>query len=90
MVFGVIGLLTGSLWARYTWGAWWVNDTKLNGAAATMLVYVAYMLLRNSMTDEQKRARIAAVYNIFAYFMMLVLIMVLPRLTDLASSGQWR
>src|SRR5688572_14960574 len=48
MVFGVLGLLTGMVWAKYTWGAWWVNDVQLNGAAATMLVYAAYFLLRNS------------------------------------------
>ena len=60
MVFGVLGLLTGSIWAKNTWGAWWTNDVKLNGAAATMLIYFAYFLLRNSLDDEHKRARIAA------------------------------
>jgi len=78
---GIIGLITGSIWAKNTWGAWWVNDAKLNGAAATMLVYLAYLILRGSMDDEVKRARIASVYGIFAFTMMLVFIMVLPRLT---------
>jgi heme exporter protein C len=64
MVFGLLGLITGSIWARNTWGAWWVNDAKLNGAAATMLVYMAYFLLRGSLDDEHKRARISAVYTI--------------------------
>lgn len=87
ILFGLLGLATGSLWARYTWGAWWVGDTKLNGAAATMLVYFAYILLRNSLDEEQKRARISAVYSIFAYAMMLVFIMVLPRMTDSLHPG---
>jgi heme exporter protein C len=78
---GIIGLATGSIWARNTWGAWWVNDAKLNGAAATMLVYLAYVVLRGSIDDENKRARIASVYGIFAFTMMLVFIMILPRLT---------
>lgn len=60
MVFGVFGLLTGMIWAKFTWGAWWVNDVQLNGAAGTMLVYGAYFLLRNSIEDEQKKGRIAA------------------------------
>jgi heme exporter protein C len=80
-------LLTGSLWARNTWGAWWVNDAKLNGAAASMLVYFAYLILRSSIEDEQKRARISAVYSIFSFTLMLVFIMILPRLTDSLHPG---
>ena len=84
---GILGLLTGSVWAKFTWGDWWVNDAKLNGAAATMLVYFAYLVLRSSIDDEQKRARIAAVYSIFAFTLMLVFIMILPRLTDSLHPG---
>ncbi|MFT5055257.1 MAG: heme exporter protein C, partial [Oceanospirillaceae bacterium] len=84
---GGLGLLTGSLWAKFTWGAWWVADPKLNGTAAAMLTYLAYLVLRGSMDDEQKRARLSAVYNIFAYVMMIVLIMILPRLTDSLHPG---
>ena len=84
---GILGLITGSLWAKYTWGAWWVNDAKLNGAAATMLVYFAYMILRSSVEDEYKRARISSVYGIFAFTLMLVFIMILPRLTDSLHPG---
>jgi len=87
VVFGVLGLLTGSLWAKFTWGAWWTNDVKLNGAAATMLVYFSYFLLRNSIDDEQKRARISAVYSIFAFALMTVFIFILPRLTDSLHPG---
>ncbi len=87
IMFGILGLITGSIWAKYTWGAWWVNDAKLNGAAATMLVYFAYLLLRGSLDDEHKRARISAVYSIFAYSLMLVFIMILPRLTDSLHPG---
>ena len=87
ILFGILGLLTGSLWAQHTWGAWWTNDAKLNGAAAAMLVYFAYLVLRGSIDDHQKRARITAVYSIFAFTMMLTFIMVLPRLTDSLHPG---
>lgn len=88
MVFGVLGILTGMIWAKYTWGAWWVNDVQLNGAAGTLLVYSAYFLLRGSLDDEQKRARLAAVYSIFAFAMMVVFIIVLPRMTDSLHPGK--
>jgi len=87
MLFGILGLLTGMVWAKFTWGAWWVNDVKLNGAAATMLVYSAYFLLRGSLDDPEKKARISGVYSVFAFVMMLVFIMVLPRMTDSLHPG---
>jgi heme exporter protein C len=87
MVFGIAGLLTGMIWAKNTWGAYWVNDTKLNGAAAAMLIYSSYFILRNAITDTMKRARIAGVYLIFAFMMMMVFIFILPRLTDSLHPG---
>jgi heme exporter protein C len=87
MLFGILGIVTGSVWAKYTWGAWWVADTKLNGAAITLLIYLAYFILRGSLDEEQKRARISAVYNIFAYIMLIVFLMILPRLNDSLHPG---
>ena len=87
IVLGMLGVLTGSIWAKYTWGAWWVKDPKLNGAAAAMLVYFAYIILRGSVDDEHKRARLASVYGIFAFTLMIVFIMVLPRLFDSLHPG---
>ncbi len=87
MLVGVLGLITGSIWARYTWGTWWVADTKLNGAAITMLIYLAYFVLRGSIDEEQKRARISAVYNILAYVMLIVFLMILPRMNDSLHPG---
>ncbi len=87
VLYGILGLITGSLWAKNTWGAWWVNDAKLNGAAVTMLAYLAYFILRNSFPESQRKAQISAVYNIFAYVLMLVFILILPRLTDSLHPG---
>ncbi|MES2838361.1 MAG: cytochrome c biogenesis protein [Bacteroidota bacterium] len=87
MLFGFIGVTTGAIWAKYTWGAWWVNDAKLNGAAITLLFYLAYQILRGALDEEQKRARIAAIYNIFSYVMLIVFLMVLPRMTDSLHPG---
>jgi heme exporter protein C len=80
LLFALLGLATGSLWARFTWGAWWVSDPKLNGAAITTLIYLAYIVLRDSIRDPEQRARVAAVYNIFAFVFLLVFLLILPRL----------
>lgn len=82
-LFGVLGIITGSIWARATWGAWWVfQEVKLNGAAAALLIYAAYFVLRGSFEDEEKKARFSAVYSVFAFTMFMVLINVIPRISN--------
>lgn len=87
LIFGFVGLLSGMIWANYTWGSPWPNDPKLNSAAIATLMYLAYTVLRSSLDEEQKRAKISAIYNIFAYPVMVVLLFVLPRLTDSLHPG---
>jgi heme exporter protein C len=82
LVFGMLGILTGMLWARFTWGDFWVKDPQLNGAATGMLIYFAYFILRGSLEDEHKKARLSAVYNIFAFVLFIVFIGILPRLSE--------
>jgi heme exporter protein C len=87
IVFGILGLTTGSIWATYTWGEPWSNDPKQIAAAIAVLIYLAYLVLRGSMNDIDKKARISAVYNIFAYFIYIPLIMILPRLVESLHPG---
>ena len=87
IIFGILGLCTGMVWANYTWGAPWPNDPKLNGSAIATLMYLAYIVLRGSLDEEQKRAKISAIYNIFAFPIMVVLIFILPRMTDSLHPG---
>jgi heme exporter protein C len=86
-LFGALGLITGAIWANYTWGAPWNNDPKQLGAAIALLIYLAYFVLRNSITDLDKRGRVAAVYNIFAYFIYVPMIMILPRMVESLHPG---
>jgi len=87
MVMGVLGILTGMVWAQFTWGEWWSGDPKQNAAAIGLLIYAAYFVLRGSLEDEQQRARISAVYNIFAFSALIPLLFILPRLTDSLHPG---
>lgn len=87
MIFGILGLVTGMIWGNFTWGSPWPNDPKMNSAAIATLMYMAYLVLRNSLDEEQKRARISAVYNIFAFPVMIVLLFILPRMTDSLHPG---
>lgn len=87
IVFGILGLLSGMVWANFTWGEPWSNDPKQNASAISMLIYLAYFVLRGSLQDEQQKNRISAVYNIFAYFLMIPLLFILPRLSDSLHPG---
>lgn len=87
ILFGVLGLVTGSIWAKYTWGEFWSNDPKQMAAAIAVLIYCAYIVLRGSLTDIDKRGRVSSVYNIFAYFIYIPLIMILPRLVQSLHPG---
>jgi heme exporter protein C len=86
-VFSILGILTGMLWANYTWGTPWHGDPKQNGAAITLLVYLAYFVLRGSLDNEEQRARLSAVYNIFAFAAMIPLIFIIPRMTSSMHPG---
>jgi heme exporter protein C len=64
LVFFFIAIVTGSIWARPTWGAWWTWDARLTTAAILELIYLAYLLLRQGIEDPDRRARFGAVYTL--------------------------
>jgi heme exporter protein C len=87
LIFGILGIVTGMLWANYTWGSPWHGDPKQNGAAIALLVYLAYFILRGSIQNEEQKARLSAVYNIFAFAAMVPLIFIIPRMTSSMHPG---
>lgn len=87
LIYGIIGLATGAVWARFSWGAYWTNDVRLNMAAVAVLIYFAYFILRGSIEDEDKRNRFSAAFNIFAYLAMIPLLLIIPRLNDSLHPG---
>ncbi len=80
LIYGVMGLVTGGIWAEYTWGSFWSNDVKQLTSVASLLIYLAYFVLRSSFEDTDKKARISAVYNVFAFAALVPLLFVIPRL----------
>lgn len=80
LLFGVLGLLTGMVWANYTWGQPWSNDIKQLMTAVALLIYLAYFILRRSFEEYEKSARLAAVYNIFAFASLIPLLYIVPRM----------
>jgi heme exporter protein C len=68
LIFTTMVVFTGPLWAKPTWGVWWVwSDPKLSTVAVLWLIYFAYLMLRNTVEDEARRARLAAVLGIVGF-----------------------
>jgi heme exporter protein C len=88
MLMGILGLLTGMIWAKFTWGSYWSNDPKQVYTAIGLLMYLGYFLLRGAFEDDIKRARIASIYNVFAFPSLVVLLYVLPRMMTSLHPGQ--
>ncbi len=98
ILFGVLGYATGAIWMSYTWAdpnnpafesfSAIAREPKLIGAAIALLVYFAYLILRDSIHDIDKKARVSAVYNIFAYAMLFPSIWILPRVLPSLHPGQ--
>lgn len=87
LLFGVLGMLTGMIWAQFTWGSFWSNDPKQNASAIALLIYMAYFVFRGAFKDRFLKAKFSAVYNIFAFGAMIPLLFVLPRMTDSLHPG---
>lgn len=87
VLFGILGTVTGSIWAKYTWGSFWSFDVKQNMAAISLLIYGGYFIIRNSVQDPDAKARVSGIYNVFAFMLMIPLIFIIPRRYDSLHPG---
>ncbi len=87
LIFGLLGLVTGMLWAKYTWNAYWSWDVKQNMSAIALLIYAALMVMRSSVEDDMQKARLTAGYNMFAFVLLIPLLFIIPRMTDSLHPG---
>lgn len=91
---GILGYLTGFIWVNATWltdsnqsMGTVLKEPKLIGAAIALLIYGAYFILRGSFIDMDKKARVSAVYNIFAFALLFPSIWIIPRLVGSLHPG---
>jgi heme exporter protein C len=67
VIFAFLVLVTGSIWAKATWGWYWIWEPRLTTSLALFLVYLAYLMLRQALEEPEKRARLAAVFGIVGF-----------------------
>jgi len=67
LLFTTIAIISGSLWARPIWNTWWTWDPRLSTMLILWLIYMAYLMLRGAIEDEEQRARFSAVLGIIGF-----------------------
>ena len=82
LVFAILTLVTGSIFSRIMWGAYWNWDPRQSSYLLLVFLYSAYLFLRASVDDPERRARLAAAYALFAVILMPFLVFVAPRITQ--------
>jgi heme exporter protein C len=85
LLFGILATVTGSIFAAGNWNSFWNWDPRETSMLVLLLIYGAYFGLRSAVEDEERRATLAAVYNIFAGVVMPFLVFVVPRIPALES-----
>jgi heme exporter protein C len=82
LLFAILALVTGSLFARIMWGSYWNWDPRESSFLLLIFLYAAYLFLRNAIEDPDRRATVSAAYALFAAVLMPFLVFVAPRLTQ--------
>jgi heme exporter protein C len=80
LLFCIGATVSGSLWAKAMWGAYWNWDPRETSIFFLLLIYAAYLALRGSVDEPGRRARLAAIYSCAAFVAVPFLMFVVPRI----------
>jgi len=80
LLFCVVATVSGSLWAKAMWGAYWNWDPRETSIFFLLLIYAAYLALRGAIDSPERRARLSAIYSAIAFVSVPFLIFVVPRI----------
>lgn len=79
-LFSILATVTGSMWAKMEWGAFWNWDPRETSILILLLIYAAYFALRSALESREQKAQLSAVYSILAFVTVPFLIFVVPRI----------
>lgn len=80
MIFTILATVTGAIWAKFAWGAFWSWDPRQTSIFALMLIYGAYFALRSAIEDDEKRAKLSSVYSIISFITVPFFVFIMPRI----------
>lgn len=82
MVFCVLATITGAVWAKFAWGAFWSWDPRQTSIFALLMIYGAWFALRSSIESEERKALLSSVYSVIAFITVPFFIFIMPRIMD--------
>ncbi len=82
IIFTFLATVTGAIWANEIWGHPWNWDPRETSIFILLLIYAAYFALRSAIDDEEKRARLAAVYSVIAFLTVPFFMYIVPRIYE--------
>ena len=80
LIFSILATVTGSVWAKFSWGAFWHWDPRETSIFILLLIYGSLFALRSAVENEDKRARLSAVYSIISFLTVPFFIFIMPRI----------
>ncbi len=80
MIFCILATVTGSIWAKFTWGSFWHWDPRETSIFVLLLIYGSLFALRSAIENEDKRAKLSAIYSIIAFLTVPFFIFIMPRI----------
>ncbi|MCL1865151.1 MAG: cytochrome c biogenesis protein [Spirochaetes bacterium] len=78
--FTILTIITGSIWAKISWGSFWNWDPRETSIVYLMLIYISYFCLYSVLKDNENRYRISSVYLIIAMIVMPFFVFIIPRM----------
>ena len=82
ILFAILATITGSIWAKASWGSFWNWDPRETSIFILLLIYAAYFALRSAIEEDEKKAALSAVYSILAFVTVPFFIFIVPRIYD--------
>jgi heme exporter protein C len=79
-IFTLLAAVSGAVFSKLTWGAYWNWDPRQTTILVLLLIYGAYLTLRSAMEEHARRARVSAVYSLFSFLTVPFLVFIVPRL----------
>lgn len=80
ITFALLATITGSVWAKFSWGSFWNWDPRETSIFILLLIYAAYFALRSAIEQEDRRANLSTVYSILAFVTVPFFVFIVPRI----------
>ncbi len=80
LIFAILATVTGSVWAKVSWGSFWNWDPRETSIFILLLIYAAYFALRSAVEQQERRANLSSVYAILAFVTVPFFIFIVPRI----------